>query len=596
MVFGIVFLVILAGINIAKTIYKDNQASGAFLLDVVMQGEYRVGDGEWQPIVRDQHIPADQGDVTFRGTLHKAFPDGEIVAPMSTGDQMILYLNHMSCDVHINGQEAFVFEAEKPYMGNSFCGRHWCVYNYTGTESDIIEFHLTNPHRFGNVFAMDEFLESMSMYDANYFEQAKDEKVENARTMGFGILFAAITILGIALFSSLIRLDVSKIMWLAGATILCAGIYFIADATNFYTWNMQITLQTTMHVLSIMLYGFFVQGLTGICFEKPLKKAGERIVTASGVFTGGLLVYAIASNVKLYDVLGIWAILQIFTTIGLLVCGCFNIKYLKERMRLVQIMFLVSLLAMLLDILAARFAWWKGCSCSSLVFIVQFIAALFTVFLIFPKSIRAGLREKEMQAELEKSKTAIMLSQIQPHFLYNVLGAIRELCRQDPEEARSALGTFITYLRGNMDSIQREYTIHFSKEWNHISVYLELEKMRFGEDLNVIFDIQETDFFIPSLTIQPLIENAVKHGIFGREEGGTITLHTHREGDNVIVQIRDDGVGFDVNDLAKTERVGLKNVRNRLKYIVNGKLEIESTPGVGTTATITINDKEAWGK
>lgn len=596
MVFGIVFLILLAGINIAKTIYKDNQASGAFLLDVVMQGEYKVGDGEWQPLGQDQHIPADQGDVTFRGTLHKAFPDGEIVAPMSTGDQMILYLNHMSCDVHINGEEAFVFEAEKPYMGNSFCGRHWCVYNYTGTESDIIEFHLTNPHRFGNAFAMDEFLESMSMYDANYFEQAKDEKVENARTMGFGILFAAITILGIALFSSLIRLDVSKIMWLAGATILCAGIYFIADATNFYTWNMQITLQTTMHVLSIMLYGFFVQGLTGICFEKPLKKAGERIVTASGVFTGGLLVYAIASNVKLYDVLGIWAILQIFITIGLLVCGCFNIKYLKERMRLVQIMFLVSLLAMLLDILAARFAWWKGCSCSSLVFIVQFIAALFTVFLIFPKSIRAGLREKEMQAELEKSKTAIMLSQIQPHFLYNVLGAIRELCRQDPEEARSALGTFITYLRGNMDSIQREYTIHFSKEWNHISVYLELEKMRFGEDLNVIFDIQETDFFIPSLTIQPLIENAVKHGIFGREEGGTITLHTHREGDNVIVQIRDDGVGFDVNDLAKTERVGLKNVRNRLKYIVNGKLEIESTPGVGTTATITINDKEAWGK
>lgn len=220
------------------------------------------------------------------------------------------------------------------------------------------------------------------------------------------------------------------------------------------------------------------------------------------------------------------------------------------------------------------------------------LAALIFVLLVFPKSIRSVLREKEMQAELEKSKTAIMFSQIQPHFLYNSLGAIRELCRQDPEEARNALGTFITYLRGNMDSIQREHTIHFSKELQHISAYLELEKMRFGEDLNVIFDIQETDFFIPSLTIQPLVENAVKHGICGREEGGTITLHTHREGNDVIVQIRDDGVGFNADNLENIAHVGLKNVKNRLKHIVNGKLEIESKLGIGTTAMITINGGE----
>ena len=593
-VFGIVFLLLLAGMNIGKTIYKDNQAAGAFLLDVVLQGEYKIGDGEWQPIVQGQHIPANKGDVVFRGTLQKAFPDGEIVAPVGNGDQMILYFNHVSCSVYVNGEEAFVFDAENPYIGNSSCGRHWCVYNYTGTESNIIEFHLINPHKFGNAFAMDEFLDSMSMYDANYFEQAKDEKVENMRMLGFGIALAGITILGIALFSSLIYLDVSKIMWLVGATILFAGIYFISDATNFYTWNMAISMQTTLFVLSIMLYGFFVQGLTILCFEKSFKKAGDRFVALSGISTGCLLLYAFVSNVKLYDVFGMWAIVQTVTTVVLLVFSCFNIKYLKGRKRLVQIMFIVSLISILLDILAARFAWWNGCSCSSVVFVVQFFAALIAVLLIFPKSIRAGLREKEMQAELEKSKTAIMLSQIQPHFLYNSLGAIRELCRQDPEDARNALGTFITYLRGNMDSIQREHTIHFSKELQHISAYLELEKLRFEDDLNIIFDIQETDFFIPSLTIQPLVENAVKHGICGREEGGTLTLHTHREGNDVIVQIKDDGVGFDINDLENKEHVGLENVKNRLKHIVNGKLKLESKPGVGTIATITINDRKDW--
>ena len=192
-VFGIVFLLLLAGMNIGKTIYKDNQAAGAFLLDVILQGEYKIGDGEWQPIVQGQHIPANKGDVVFRGTLQKAFPDGEIVAPVGNGDQMILYFNHVSCSVYVNGEEAFVFDAENPYIGNSSCGRHWCVYNYTGTESDIIEFHLSNPHRFGNAFAIDEFLDSMSMYDANYFVQVKDEKVENTRMLGFGIVLAGIT-------------------------------------------------------------------------------------------------------------------------------------------------------------------------------------------------------------------------------------------------------------------------------------------------------------------------------------------------------------------------------------------------------------------
>ena len=90
--------------------------------------------------------------------------------------------------------------------------------------------------------------------------------------------------------------------------------------------------------------------------------------------------------------------------------------------------------------------------------------------------------------------------------------------------------------------------------------------MRFGEDLNIVFDVQEKDFLIPSLTIQPLVENAVKHGICGSEEGGTITLHTHRAKDTIIVQIKDDGVGFDVSNLSEIEHIGLKSVRNRLKY------------------------------
>ena len=107
----------------------------------------------------------------------------------------------------------------------------------------------------------------------------------------------------------------------------------------------------------------------------------------------------------------------------------------------------------------------------------------------------------------------------------------------------------------------------------------------------MVFDIQETNFLVPSLTIQPLVENAVKHGVCSREEGGTITLHTHREEDRVIVTIQDDGVGFDMDSLEKLEHVGIQNVRKRLSYMGNGTLQLESKKNVGTTATITIHDR-----
>ena len=589
---GIIILILISGINVVKTIFKDRQAEDAFLLHVLLQGEYKIGDGEWKPIVDGEHIPAGKGDVTLRGTLNMTFPTGEIVAPVSQNARVVLFLNHLGCSVHIQGKEPFVLDSENERIGNSTCGEYWFVYLHEAAESEVVEFHLTNPHAFGNEFAVDEFLNSMSMYEEAYFERVMAGKMESQKVMGYAVAFVAFIIIGIALFSSLIRLDVSKFIWLAGLTILFAGIYFIADASNTFIGRMHISMKTTLIVLSIMLYGFFTEAFTSICFVKHLKKAGYILVATMGVCTGILLTYSALSNVKLYDLFAVWVVLQVISAIALLIISWKNLRYVKGLFRMSQVVFLFSLTGMILDMVATGFGWWQGCKCSVVVFSILFVIALFVVLRILPVSIRAALQEKEMQAELEKSKTAVMLSQIQPHFLYNSLGAIRELCRQDPEEARSALGTFITYLRGNMDSMQREYTIPFSKELDHISAYLQLEQLRFGDDLNVVYDIQETDFVIPSLTIQPLVENAVKHGICSREDGGTLTVHTHREGDKVIVKIQDDGIGFDMKNLKEIEHVGLQNVRNRLEHIVDAKLEIESVENIGTTATITINDRK----
>ena len=205
---------------------------------------------------------------------------------------------------------------------------------------------------------------------------------------------------------------------------------------------------------------------------------------------------------------------------------------------------------------------------------------------------QAAIRNAALQEELDNSRIAMMLSQIKPHFLYNVIGTIRGLCRIDADGAWRALGDFSDYLRGNMSALSNSELIHFSGELRHIEAYLRLEKMRMGEELTIVYEIEEKDFFVPPLTIQPLVENAVKHGLFAKEGGGEVCLCSRKTGDEIIVEVFDDGVGFDVNGPGNGEGhhepIGLSNVRNRIEKMLGGSLSIESNPGKGTKITVVI--------
>ena len=199
-------------------------------------------------------------------------------------------------------------------------------------------------------------------------------------------------------------------------------------------------------------------------------------------------------------------------------------------------------------------------------------------------------RYLEQKKEITKMKIDVMLSQIQPHFLYNSIGAISELCKQDPLQAREALQSFADYLRGNMNSLNSPDFIPFTEELSHIEAYLKLEKMRFADKLNIEYDIEEKDFLLPPLTVQPIVENAVKHGICKTEDGGTVILKTRRDGDEIIISIIDNGIGFDTALFDKNSKghIGIVNVKKRLEHTNCGRLIINSKDGVGTTAKIII--------
>ena len=137
---------------------------------------------------------------------------------------------------------------------------------------------------------------------------------------------------------------------------------------------------------------------------------------------------------------------------------------------------------------------------------------------------KAAREAETLKAELAKNRISIMLSQIQSHFLYNSLNTIYGLCEKDPTAAKKAVNDFADYLRGNMDSLSRNCPVPFETELNHLKSYLSLEQTRFKKKLNIEWDIQTDSFMIPSLTVQPLVENAVKHGICMKENGGTVKI------------------------------------------------------------------------
>ena len=196
----------------------------------------------------------------------------------------------------------------------------------------------------------------------------------------------------------------------------------------------------------------------------------------------------------------------------------------------------------------------------------------------------------ERENLLTQSRVSIMLSQIQPHFLYNTLATIQAMCRGKAPEAEQATVQFAQFLRGNLDSLQASAPIPFEKELHHTQNYLWLEKQRFQGFLQVRYDIHTMDFLIPALTLQPIVENAVRYGVMKKENGGTVWISTQETEHAYTVTVKDDGMGFDAYAPKSDGRthIGISNVGERLRMMCGGSLNITSTLGQGTVAVISV--------
>ncbi len=213
------------------------------------------------------------------------------------------------------------------------------------------------------------------------------------------------------------------------------------------------------------------------------------------------------------------------------------------------------------------------------------------------KQIQEQLEQKleVTRQQLEQSRLKNSSSQMQPHFLYNALASIREIVLDDPEYASDLIYDFTTHLRACIRSMANDNLVPFSQELENIKAYVNIEKMRFGKKLSIEYNCPETEFDIIPLSIQPLVENAIRHGVYERgTDGGTVKVSSCQEGNTFVVRVEDNGIGFDfettMNEVktGKRDSTGLFNLIYRLETLLNAHVEVESQIGIGTKITVTI--------
>lgn len=340
-----------------------------------------------------------------------------------------------------------------------------------------------------------------------------------------------------------------------------------------------------------------------VCFisskGQEISGAPSRLMWALTVIAVGLVIlsqynhmYYIIDSGNVYHRQDWFWVSQVFGILCMLINGCMLIRY-RRRLEKKEIAVLAAyigmpVIAMFIQILIYGVA-------------VLYLATTVSALCIYISiQVRQSKRFIQEELELEKSRTAIMLSQIQPHFLYNSLSVIKGLCQTDPRQAELAVDHFSDFLRGNLESLSDVNMIPFQKELSHAMNYLQLEQMRFGSRVQVVCDTPVTEFAIPPLTLQPVVENAVRHGVTKRERGGTIRISTWETEEVYTVTVSDDGVGFDRHmdhggHGDGRQHIGIENVRKRLRIQCRGSLVIRSIGGTGTTVIITIPKESGTG-
>jgi hypothetical protein len=224
------------------------------------------------------------------------------------------------------------------------------------------------------------------------------------------------------------------------------------------------------------------------------------------------------------------------------------------------------------------------------------VSALSMYGLILSDQIEQDLRHQReialQQQEIANQNASIMVLQMRPHFICNTMTSIYCLCNQDPKTARQVIMDFTTYLRKNFTAVASSAPIPFSSELEHARAYLAVEQAQYEDSLFVNYDTPHTFFRVPPLTLQPIVENAVKHGRDPDDGPLHISIRTRKTDSGSEIVVADNGRGYvPVDD--NEPHIALKNIQQRLEIMCGGQMTITPNDGGGTVVTVTVPDSAA---
>ena len=336
-------------------------------------------------------------------------------------------------------------------------------------------------------------------------------------------------------------------------------------------------------VLTLMPMPFLLH-----CAKEEIK--GSRLFRAAVALWGVFVALLIAAqftnafygtNPELAYVRGPWFPLLIAPAVALTLLN--TVSLFLKRKKLSKELF-VALLIYLLPAAIMVFLYMFA-AVEILVSFWLVLCAITMFGLIFRKSVKEYMNQ---QREIANQRANVMVLQMRPHFIYNTLMSIYSLCNQDPQKARQVTLDFTNYLRKNFSAVAGDSTIPFTSELEHTRAYLAVEQAQYEDLLLVHFDTPHTHFRVPPLTLQPIAENAVKHGM--NPYGGPLHLSIRtREtslGSEIIVE--NDGADFNAAKENNEPHIALSNIRQRLEIMCGGTLTIVPRDGGGTIVKVTI--------
>lgn len=593
-------------------------------MPVCVQGEYSLDGGEWKTIEPETEINRFFHKAVFKGrfpdealwmnnitissknvwyTLKKA--DGTVIAEHKYNDGREIYQSYLE-------EKKYEALGEKKLSFEEFKEKHLSgVYfqmNMPNTPGYCVnEFYLNPPEKKMISEKTEIILEVICPYDKPRAEfsdcfnclisGSNGKYMQFFYSMPVFILFLLVCFFGIFFFplAGLIlgKIDYSYLSF--GVLCFTWGLFMLIDNLSGFM-NLWILDTTVCLALDILPNYFFILSMH-FYLKSNFKRKIPRLI-GNMLGTGYLIMIILAATLHFTSVIDLHAI-SIYTFPYIALCAvtmavllCVETKFDLNSYDV--LLSCVPLATTLILDAVNHYVHFTTIDFFYYGLAVTIIYQMIRSIMRLKRQYAEAIRYQQMQKELYEAKVSVMVSQIQPHFMYNALSSIAMLCKLDADTAYQATITFSQYLRSNMDSLKQTKPIPFKQELEHLKKYLYIEKLRFGKKLNIEYDIQVTDFMLPQLSIQPLAENAVKHGISKKRGGGTLTIATHETDDAYEVIVSDDGTGFDINEVKDDGRshVGMENIRRRLKEMCNAEVLITSVIGEGTVAKVIIPKEE----